>query len=306
MSAVASNPACEPTAPPSKWTARLGALLEVACAFVVVHVAFRAIKRFTALGRLDVESGFNFTPGVVMILFTVALLLVCRRSFAVYGLTLAHWPKGAKVGVLSGALLIGGGGLLRVFTVGHRPGSVPPGLREGLIYGASAVLAVLILAICLRRMRRPLGHVSGAGWLALFAGFCVLPIVLGVHFGRPFVHELLSVLWLVIGAGFGEEIFYRGYLQSRLNEAFGRPLRWGGVQFGAGLIVASLLFGFLHVLNPVDYFAGRYDFAWGFGAATLGSGLIFGCLREATGSVLAGALAHSLLDVLARMQLLFS
>ena len=48
---------------------RVVAIVEVVIAFVVVHVGFRAIKEFTALGSLDVNSGLNFAPGVVMILF---------------------------------------------------------------------------------------------------------------------------------------------------------------------------------------------------------------------------------------------
>jgi membrane protease YdiL (CAAX protease family) len=71
-----------------------------------------------------------------------------------------------------------------------------------------------------------------------------------------------------------------------------------GLQFGVGLLVSSLLFGFVHALNTVDYFAGRYTFAWGFGAATVGAGLLYGCLRESTGSVVAGAVAHAIVDVL--------
>jgi hypothetical protein len=48
---------------------RVVAIVEVIITFVVVHVGFRSIKQFTALGSLDVKSGLHFTPGVVMILF---------------------------------------------------------------------------------------------------------------------------------------------------------------------------------------------------------------------------------------------
>jgi len=48
----------------------------------------------------------------------------------------------------------------------------------------------------------------------------------------------------------------------------------------------------------VDYFDGRFTFAWGFGVASACTGLLFGCLRESTGSVVAGAITHAILDVL--------
>jgi membrane protease YdiL (CAAX protease family) len=51
----------------------------------------------------------------------------------------------------------------------------------------------------------------------------------------------------------------------------------------------------------VDYFDGRFTFAWGYGIATFGIGSLYGCLREASGSIVAGAVTHSLLDVLARV-----
>lgn len=47
-----------------------------------------------------------------------------------------------------------------------------------------------------------------------------------------------TVVWQFVFSGFGEEFVFRGYVQSRLNQAFGRPLRLFGIQFGVGLIVA--------------------------------------------------------------------
>jgi hypothetical protein len=67
------------------------AIVEVVLAFSLVHVAYRSFKHFTELGRLEGEAGLNFSPGTAMILFTVATLLVCRRDFAAYGLTLKRW-----------------------------------------------------------------------------------------------------------------------------------------------------------------------------------------------------------------------
>jgi hypothetical protein len=106
-------------------------------------------------------------------------------------------------------------------------------------------------------------------------------------------------MWLFFGAGFGEEIFFRGYIQSRINQAFGRPYRWMNVEFGVGLIVSSVLFGSIHVLNTVDYFNGRYDFAWLWWLPSTASGLFFGFLREKTKSVVAGGVYHGLTDMLA-------
>ena len=281
-------------------------MTEVMVAFVVVHVGFRAIKHFTALGKLDAQSGLNFTPGIVMILFTIGILLLCHREFASYGLTLARASEGLKLGLLWGLLLVGGAALLMLVHVRHRAGGPPPGMREGVAYGIACLAGVVICAWLVRRQQAVLSRIPGGLCLVLLMIVLLLPVLLAWGYGRPIADSLLTVLWLVVGAGVGEEVFYRGYVQSRVNAAFGRPFRFWGVQFGAGLLVSSLLFGFLHTLNSVDYFEGRFTFAWGFGLAALGTGLLFGCLREITGSVLAGIVTHSVLDVLARVPTLMS
>jgi hypothetical protein len=274
------------------------AIVEVLLAFAAVHVAFRAVKQFTPWGRLEWEARLNFTPGMVMILFTVCALIMCRKSFAAYGLTLARWNENFKLGLLWAVLLVAGAGLLALAGVRHTPGVKPPTMTEGVIYGIASLAAVILFAWLLRRQRAVLKRIPTLLCVMLFAGLICLPLLLALYYQRPFTHTLLTVLWLVIGAGCGEEVFYRGYIQSRVNESFGRPLHFFGIRFGAGLLVSALLFGFLHALNSVDYFHGRFTFAWGFGVANLCTGLLYGGLREITGSIVAGAVTHATLDVL--------
>ena len=132
----------------------------------------------------------------------------------------------------------------------------------------------------------------GLALLLFFAGTVIL------RAGPP-EGGALMVLWVLLGAGAGEEVFFRGYVQSRLNESFGRPWCLLGVQLGPGLFGAAFLFGLVHVLNSADYFGGTYRFMWWHGLAA-GSTLFYGFLRERTGSVLAPVLVHGLSDLLAR------
>jgi len=289
------------SAPSASWHCRFAALAEVTIAFVFVHICYRAIKHFTAVGRIDAESGLNFTPGAVMILFTIATLLLCRRSFSVYGLALARWADGLKHGLLWGLVLIAGAGLLVMFRVHHQAGGPPPAMKEGIAYGLATVAGFLLLARLVRLQALALNRVPTALCAVLLLGLLCVPLLVAWRYHRPLLHTLLTVAWLVIGAAIGEEVFFRGYIQSRLNEVFGRPFRLGGIQFGAGLFVSSALFGFVHALNSVDYFQGRFTFAWGFGVAALGTGLVFGFLREIGGSLVPAVVSHSILDVLARV-----
>jgi membrane protease YdiL (CAAX protease family) len=277
---------------------RAAALVEVLLAFALVHFTYRSFKHFTELGRMEAQAGLNFSPGSVMILFAVSVLLLTRRSFQEYGLTLKGWPYHLDTGLLWSVLVIAAAGLVNTLTPIHFDPLTPPDAPRALVAAAGQLLAALLLAWFLMRERTPLRSVPPLVSVVLLIALLSLPLVLAWYYHGTFLWELLTVLWLFFGAGFGEEIFFRGYIQSRVNHAFGRPYRFMGVDFGWGLIVSSLLFGLIHALNPVDYFAGRFDFAWWWMVSNFTAGVFFGVLREKTGSILPGAIIHGLSGVL--------
>jgi hypothetical protein len=121
---------------------RVIAIAEVIGTFTFVHISFRAIKHFTDVGRLDVASRLNFTPGLVIILFTVGLVLIRGGNFSAYGLTAARWTDGLRLGLLGGLILIGGAALLASFGLRHQAGGPPPSMQEGIAYGLACLAAV--------------------------------------------------------------------------------------------------------------------------------------------------------------------
>jgi uncharacterized protein len=106
-------------------------------------------------------------------------------------------------------------------------------------------------------------------------------------------------------AGFGEEILFIVYFQSRLNEDFGRPWRINGVSFGPGLLITSALFAVLHVLNPFNPLVGKFELDVLWGLSSFFFGLLFGFVREKTGTVLSASVGHGLLDLGQVIPLLF-
>lgn len=84
-----------------------------------------------------------------------------------------------------------------------------------------------------------------------------------------------------------EEIFYRGYMQSRLDEIW--PPRWRvfGATVGPGLLVTCVLFAFGHTLVAPQWWH----------AAIILPSLVFGWLRARTGTIIAGALFHAWCNV---------
>jgi membrane protease YdiL (CAAX protease family) len=103
-----------------------------------------------------------------------------------------------------------------------------------------------------------------------------------------------SFIFYLVFVGFGEEILYRGYVLTRLNEAFGRPWQFYGAGWGWGTVIASLLFGLTHALNKVDLASGHVEFTWGWGLWTFFGGFVFTYIREKTGSIVAPAIVHGL------------
>jgi hypothetical protein len=144
------------------------------------------------------------------------------------------------------------------------------------------------LALAATRTRIPV-----AWWWVAIWGWFMISIVAGL-INRPPGELAWLMAWQLFATAFGEEVFFRGYAQTRLNEVF--PRRWSarGIGFGAGLIFTALLFGLLHAFNTVDYFSGRFTFAWTLAGSTAFTGFLFGLLRETTGSIVPGIVVHSL------------
>jgi hypothetical protein len=137
------------------------------------------------------------------------------------------------------------------------------------VLGAASILFFLWVAGILRR-KPAIGMI-----VPLFA--LMMPQLQSTS---PMVGRMTSFLFYLLFLGPGEEFFFRGYIQSRLNAAFGKPFNFWGVRWGWGLIIASLLFGLMHVLNPFNPFLGKFDLYWWWGAWTIFGGFLLGYIRE--------------------------
>ncbi len=132
-------------------------------------------------------------------------------------------------------------------------------LRERLYFLEVVPLAVLIFALVFRARLHALIELHG------IAGFVLFSVAGGL-------------IW-----GIGQELVYRGWLQTELTRRLG-PV--------AGLLVANLVFTFgpLHF----DYFGGASGIRWGVLAAIFGVGLLFGFLYARSGNVWIPAVMHGL------------
>lgn len=101
----------------------------------------------------------------------------------------------------------------------------------------------------------------------------------------PHLPRLVFDQFLLIGLS--EEFFFRGYLQTLFNRRFDRPYTLLGARWGAGLLLAAILFGLCHLVTG-DFSRLRVVFF----------GLFAGWLRERTGSIAVPAAYHGAANVL--------
>jgi membrane protease YdiL (CAAX protease family) len=170
---------------------------------------------------------------------------------------------------------------------------------EGLAYIFSVIVAVnLAIAgfLLLRRVKNVGYNIGwGKGWtlsvVGSLAAFACIAVPLGIrmHFisYAPRFSEWKAFVPLSIGILFftawPEEFLFRGLLQNLLSRASRSE--------AAGLIVASILFGFSHITNL--HFPN-----WRYVLLASVAGLFYGWTWRKTGSIFASAIVHASVDIL--------
>ena len=110
----------------------------------------------------------------------------------------------------------------------------------------------------------------GFGYFILLVG---LMAAIGVYhveaFGVDHPSELIAAFFLFLIVGVGEEIVFRGVLFRWIDE------KWG---FVAALVVSSLFFGFVHIINPGATW-------WSSLAIAIEAGLLLGAAYKYAGNL---------------------
>jgi membrane protease YdiL (CAAX protease family) len=262
-------------------TRGLGLCVLVLSILLIVSMAFNT----TSLSALQRQYlGWNYFSHGLMVVLGISMMVIRRADFRSYGFTLRHWRTDLSMAVV--CLLM---------WVGFFVSSIP--LFSGnMLMGALFEIASCLLALRFVSTKRAAADAK--------TDLPVTPLILVT----PFIQKgnvaltgfrliASTAVFQFFGAGFGEEILFRGYMQSRLNEDFGRPWSFRGVSFGPGLLVSSALFGVLHLFNAFNPFLGIYSLSPLWAVTSFFAGLVFGFVREKTGTVLSASLAHGLVDL---------
>ncbi len=270
-------------------------ILEVSIFFIGMYIIGWALE-LTGVFQWERDvTGFNWIFPLFVLGIIFLILKLSKRNTESYGLTTKKWQFNLDVGLTSMLfyipLFLLGFWLLTILNTSFLefPGGIIMAVMEvGAIF-------LIFLGINKKYAQNPTEEKYGTTTnLIILVILLLLPIILALYFHKLSSLVITTIIWQFLISGFGEEIHYRGYFQSRITEEFGRPYKFLGVNFGIGLIITSLLFALAHVFNPFNPFAGRYGLAWFWGVWMFCAGLLFGLIREKTNSILACALLHGL------------
>ena len=269
-------------------TARLMIVTEVA--FILV-LFFYLLGVFRSWGFGDWQAPL-FGKAIlssILLFFVLPLstLILRRRNPGAYGLTKDNLGQHARLALLALQVVLPATILFPVI------GLLGTDLEHWL---GSFILTVGFVAagvVMLRYTRRVKNitetQISVKGFFA-YVGLLIAGVGL-VYLFQPISELIARIIIVLIFVGFLEEFFFRGYLQTRLNDVFGKPYSLYNVNFGAGLILASVIFGLFHPLSVTNQML--LPWAWALWTAT--SGLIFGFLREKSGGIVTPALLHGVM-----------
>lgn len=273
---------------------RLNALLEVILVFVLLEIVSMLLYATVYLSyfkQIAIFGGDAYTIVVELAWGSIilAFLILAKKEFSRYGLSLRNIDNDLKVVAICILPL----SVLVLMNIVGLPdiGSLGVTLLNVTITVIVLFATLKLLTYVTHKEKKvvtvtPMLIIIPAIFLSLIGGMMITGPILILLFVEFFIF-----------VGFGEELIFRGYMQSRLNEAFGRPYQFFSINWGAGLIIASLIFGFMHALTAhFNPFLGWYSLDWQRGFCLFFGGLIFGFIREKTGNIVAPSILHGFLD----------
>ena len=243
---------------------------------------------FGSLGFHNWQKPLFGTPilSSILLLFVLPLstLVLTRRNPGAYGLTNDNLRQHARLALRAIAVVMPASFLFLV--IGMLGTDFEHWLGSFILTLGFAAAGVVILRYTRRLDNIAETKISLCGFLA-YIGLLIAGIGL-VYLFQPVSELIAQIIIALIFIGFLEEFFWRGYLQTRLNDVFGRPYSLFNVNYGASLILTAVIFGLFHPLSVTT----RSPLPWAWALWTAAFGLILGFLREKSGAVVTPALLH--------------
>lgn len=265
------------------------ALLEV----LAVLSAVVALFRFRSIAPKSLliweETLFGF-PAVgkyfIFFIFPTIIILLRRNKFQQFGIQITNFTFSGKL-VMQAFSVIGPAcmGFWVVSLFGWSVKEWKGALSLTVIFAIASFVALIVI--------KPLKHPKKQYQIrqsALIFYLAPLLLMLVSAMSFPKVSIVSGIIHYFVFVGFGEELLFRGYVQSRLNQVFAKKFSLFGIQFGWGLIIAAVFFGLIHAFNTNEP-------SWAWALFPIPLGILFGFIREKEGSIVACAMLHGLVDL---------
>lgn len=262
---------------------KVAAVLEALAAFALVFLLIWLFRITPSWEWQRAHLKHEVVNSALFLIIPILVLVITRRDFAAHGLCFKNLRYHLITALI--CLIPVGISVMPFAFVNHTS------MSGSLVLAVDHLALLVVLAILLKK--RPSPVMAVAFGVLLFSSVAYTSFAAAPLPGQIW-DKLIRFVYFLFFVGFCEEMFFRGYVQSRLNAAFGHPYTFCGVAWGWGLIIASLIFGFGHVFNHFNPFLGEFNWMWWWGFWTIFSGLVFGFLREKTGSILVSAIIHGL------------
>jgi membrane protease YdiL (CAAX protease family) len=272
-------------------------IVEVAAVFVLLAVLQYAAPGVAGLMRWESRVlGESYFVGLLTLTLPLLAIVASKGSFEDYGLSVSGWEPSVGRGLTGYLCLLLPNSV--VFVMGLA------GVSLTYLPASVFVSGVTLLAmfLTLKRISKPRAPKNRRNLVAV-AALAVSPLVLSALVGGLSLRLASSLIWELVFGGAAEEVFYRGYVQSRVNGEFGRPWRLMGVGFGPGLLVSSLLYGVAGAMSTFRPWRGLYAIGFAVGVHAVALGVFYGFMREAAGDVGASTVANGLNDAVGRLLL---
>jgi hypothetical protein len=258
---------------------KIVAAAEVVVVVLVAAFLFRLLSA-TPLHQWELElpggQKFYIVEYAAVLAFVLCLLAITRRSFKAYGINFDH-PKYL--------LTVVGLALLPFLVLGVTLSLVPWRSWIGAVIVSLVALGILVVIARLLQNKPSPGEVLPLAALLILAPGTIISLT------SPVAPVLMKTIYFYLLVGPAEEILFRGYVQSRINQVWGQPYHFFGVKWGWGVIFGAILFGLWHFfLMPA------VPGIWPQVLWTFFAGLVLGYLRERSGSFVPSSILHSVMN----------
>jgi membrane protease YdiL (CAAX protease family) len=270
-------------------------IVEAVAVFAAIAAVQYLAPGVAQLARWETRVlGESYFLGLLTAAVPLLALVASKGSLEDYGLIVSDWRASLSRGLTGYLYLLLPNLVLFLMTVSLAGVNYLP----VSLFVSGVTLLVMFLA---------LGHLSLGGSprtrrdLALVAVLLIAPLILSAVFGSLTLKLASAIVWDLVFGGVAEEVLYRGYVQGRVNEEYGRPWSFRGVVFGPGLLVSSGLYGLAGAMSGFRPWRDLYALSLPVGIHGLALGLFLGFLREASGDIGASSVANGLSDAAGRL-----